>query len=68
MADLLPPWLKHPDIRRGSIGWRMGYGETYLIEFDRWYASLGSGGRQHYREQYPEPTDWDGFYAQRRGR
>jgi len=46
----------------------MGYGEEYWMEFDAFYASLGSGGRAKYREQFPEPPEWDGFYARKRGR
>jgi len=45
----------------------MGYGEDYLEKFDGWFASLQSGGRKEYRDRYPEPVGWQGFYAQRRG-
>jgi hypothetical protein len=49
------------------MGWRMGYGEDYMEQFDNWYAALGSGGRKEYRDRYPEPDDWNEFYARRRG-
>ena len=26
----VPPWVKYPNLRRGSMGWRMGAGEWYL--------------------------------------
>jgi len=29
---LRPPWLKHRELERYSLGWRMGYGESYLCE------------------------------------
>ena len=29
--ELEPPWAAYPWIRYGSIGWRMGCGEDYLI-------------------------------------
>ena len=28
-----PPWLAHREIERYSIGWRMGYGEDYIMRF-----------------------------------
>jgi len=68
MAELLPPWLEHPHIPLGSIGWRMGYGEEYWFKFRDWFASLESSGRAQVRERYPEPEGWDGFYARLRGR
>jgi len=68
MEELLPPWLKHPEIPFGSIGWRMGYGEDYWHRFDTYYASLGSGGRKQFRDRHPEPAEWEGFYARKRGR
>lgn len=67
MEELPPPWLKHPEISAGSIGWRMGYGEDYMDQFDRWFATLGSGDRDEYRIHYPEPDGWYGFYARGRG-
>ncbi|WP_309603358.1 hypothetical protein [Sphingomonas sp.] len=66
--ELLPPWLKYPHIGLGSIGWRMGYGEDYWMEFDDWYLSLASEQRVQYRAKFPEPTEveqglpWTGFY------
>ena len=46
----------------------MGYGEDYLLKFSAFYASLRSGGRKRFRDCYPEPSDWEGFYAHKRGR
>jgi hypothetical protein len=66
--ELLPPWLKYPHIGLGSIGWRMGYGEDYWVEFDEWYKSLTSEIRAQYRAKFPEPSEveqglpWTGFY------
>ncbi len=28
---LPPPWIAYPHIERYSIGWRMGYGEDYIM-------------------------------------
>ena len=30
---MVPPWIKFPNIRRGSIGLRMGMGEDYRVRF-----------------------------------
>jgi predicted NAD-dependent protein-ADP-ribosyltransferase YbiA (DUF1768 family) len=37
---MLPPWMRHPEIPQGSIGWRMGYGEAYWC--DEWYPWLNA--------------------------
>ncbi len=58
----LPFWKSHPQIGRGSIGWRMGDGEDYAIAWHRWYAELGRDVRRQYQKQYPEVGDWAGFY------
>lgn len=58
----LPPWEALPDIPRGSIGWRMGSGEDYWIEFSQWYRSLTPEQRAEYRELYQAPPGWEGFY------
>jgi hypothetical protein len=34
--ELPPPWAKHPEIPWGSIGWRMGYGESWLMAWGEW--------------------------------
>lgn len=41
----LPPLVQHPEIPRGSIGWRMGYGEGYAIECHEWRATLSPAER-----------------------
>lgn len=30
----LPPWRKHPELERYSMGWRMGYGVAYALTLD----------------------------------
>lgn len=63
-ARLPPPWLQYPQIPRGSIGWRMGAGESYLCEWVPWYGGLSAAGKQAYQQMYPEPKAWRGFYGQ----
>lgn len=59
---MLPPWKKYPEINRFSIGWRMGYGEGYLIEWWGFYAKLSDEEKKDYRKKYPQPLMWFRFY------
>ena len=59
---MLPLWIKYPEISRYSIGWRMGYGESYVHEFNSWYQSLSPAEQKSYEERYPSPTLWKGYY------
>ncbi|MFI4934522.1 MAG: hypothetical protein ACHP7N_07885 [Caulobacterales bacterium] len=61
-----PPWIAHPEIQLGSIGWRMGYGEEYWDRFDRWYKALTAARRDQYERDFPEPDMWVGFYVRKR--
>jgi hypothetical protein len=61
---LLPPWLKYPQIQRYSIGWRMGYGESYFMEWGSWYDSLSDKGKELYQQQYPAQGEWEGYYQE----
>lgn len=59
----MPPlWMKYPHIFRGSIGWRMGYGESYSDKFGSWYQSLSDKEQIVYQELFPEPKMWRGYY------
>ena len=59
---LPPPWLAYPEIERYSIGWRMGYGEDYLYKFSDWFYSLPEEGQIKYRDMFPEPVTWAGWW------
>ncbi len=48
-----PPWLEHPEIPIGSIGWRMGYGESYWMAFDKWRGTLAPAEAARFAEVYP---------------
>ena len=39
-GDLAPPWARYPEIPAGSIGWRMGGGEGWLVAWHRWVPTL----------------------------
>ncbi|AGF57195.1 NADAR family protein [Clostridium saccharoperbutylacetonicum] len=59
-GDLLmaPEWLMYPNIPYGSIGWRMGYGESYAIDFYRWFNKLEEDEKKKYKDMFPEPKRW----------
>jgi ribA/ribD-fused uncharacterized protein len=59
---MAPPWLMYPEIPRGSIGWRMGYGESYIIELYGWLKVLSPAENKVYEEMFPEPKSWRGYY------
>jgi protein-tyrosine-phosphatase/N-acetylglutamate synthase-like GNAT family acetyltransferase len=62
-GTLVPPWHKHPDIPRRSIGWRMGGGEMYLWMWRHWWAGLGEDERAAYRMRWAldAPVEWQGW-------
>lgn len=59
---MAPLWIMYPYISRYSIGWRMGSGEYYANEFIKWFNSLSESERKQYKELYPEPIGWLGWY------
>jgi hypothetical protein len=64
MSDSLrPPWQEFTNIRRGSIGWRMGEGEDYLYRWREWFDTLKESEIEAYAQLYPEPDEWHGFYS-----
>ncbi|MEP1422373.1 MAG: hypothetical protein ABJK59_11440 [Erythrobacter sp.] len=58
----LPPWLVFPDYGRSSMGWRMGNGEDYWIEFPKWFRALTPTQRSDYRDAYRAPDGWEDYY------
>ncbi|MDR1070195.1 MAG: NADAR family protein, partial [Gracilibacteraceae bacterium] len=57
-----PPWIMYPHISRYSIGWRMGYGESYKYDFWDWFESLTDSEQELYKEMFPAPKLWRGVY------
>ena len=55
---MAPEWLMYPNIPYGSIGWRMGYGEGYAMDFYSWFDKLEEDEKKKYREMFPEPKIW----------
>jgi hypothetical protein len=67
-GDLLPPWLKFPEIQAGSIGWRMGYGEIYMMAWDKWSDQFSKEQLIGYFKKYlPIPLDWLPWVSNRFG-
>lgn len=60
---IMPPlWLAFPWIERYSIGWRMGYGEDYKYKLWDWMDTLSGEERKEYRDLFPEPATWKGWW------
>ncbi|MDE7425322.1 MAG: NADAR family protein [Lachnospiraceae bacterium] len=57
-----PPWIAYPEIERGSIGWRMGCGEDYLMKWGRWFDALDEEEQKEYQVLFPEPVTWKGYW------
>jgi hypothetical protein len=58
---VVPPWVKYPNLRVGSMGWRMGMGEWHLEKFRNWWAVQSDETCQAFKAKYPEPEEWHGF-------
>lgn len=57
-----PPWLKFPEIPPSSIGWRMGAGEDYWLEWLDWFLGQNEITRTAFASRFAEPPGWEGFY------
>ncbi|MBI5953408.1 MAG: hypothetical protein HY865_17280 [Chloroflexi bacterium] len=67
-GDLLPPWIRYPQIPRYSIGWRMGGGESYMWAWDSWVEDMKQEQRVEYFKRYlPIPFRWIDWVADRLG-
>lgn len=55
---MLPEWLMFPEYQERRIFWRMGIGEQYIIEFQRWYRNLDKEKQLAWQEQFPVPHSW----------
>ncbi|PRP90127.1 hypothetical protein ENSA5_67450 [Enhygromyxa salina] len=60
-GDITPPWAKFPSYEAGSIGWRMGAGETWLCFVSAFLDRLGedpSAREAYLRRHPPAPHTW----------
>lgn len=60
-----PPWLAFPDYEMYSMGFRMGSGEDYNVQFSRWYNSASIDELEDFKQKYPEIERYSGYYAKR---
>ena len=59
-----PPWVRHPELERYSLGWRMGYGESYLDLWWHWAAARSSDELTAYFWRHaPLPVEWADWVA-----
>ena len=49
-----PPWIMIPDIPLGSMGWRMGYGESYIMRYEDYIDDY-----ELYNKLFPRPITWN---------
>lgn len=59
---MAPPWLMYSHISSCSIGWRMGYGENYIMEFWSWYSDLTRDEQKQFQQMFPTPKGWLEWY------
>ena len=48
-----PRWLMYPELARGTMGWRMGYGQSYWMNLP--YET------EEFKELFPQPQNWLAF-------
>ncbi|OAQ59255.1 hypothetical protein VFPPC_10278 [Pochonia chlamydosporia 170] len=57
-----PPWFMFPDTHPYEICWRMGAGETHIMNFSAWWDKqkevLDEQGRIEYFRRWPPPPRW----------
>ncbi|UQZ37546.1 DUF1768 domain-containing protein [Paenibacillus sp. PK3_47] len=54
----LPQWIVYPEIEPFSIGWRMGYGEDYLIHLWEWREQQSPEALREYDAYFTPPEEW----------
>lgn len=58
-----PPWIAFPDFPGlASMGFRMGGGQDYMVQFQGWYASAAKSEIDDYKAQHPAPEHYADFY------
>ena len=63
-GEVLPLWIKHPEIECYSIDWRMGEGETYAMVWSTWAGTKTKEEMIEYFSKYePLPEEWCGWIA-----
>lgn len=60
-SGLLPPWIRYPDVEPSDLFWRMGSGEDYLVEFNRWWNAATAADRIRFHMSYRPTGMWWGW-------
>lgn len=55
-----PPWIVYPSISPEDMFWRMGGGESFMME---WGRRFDSTDQDVYKRKFPETEQWRGFYS-----
>ena len=58
-----PPWEVFPDYDWPSMGFRMGGGEDYIVQFGRWYGHATDAEVAAYKAEHPAPEGYETFFA-----
>ena len=62
-ATMMPlPWERSPGVHPASIAWRMGSGESYLVELAAWWEGLTPDERVAVELLHPATGAWAGWY------
>ena len=61
-----PPWIAFPDYAGlSSMGFRMGGGEDYMVQFQSWYAAATDAEISAFKARHPAPDEhYAEMYAQ----
>lgn len=61
---LPPPWAALPGLPRMSVGWRMGFGESFIGRWGATYDALSPAARLRYQQRWPVPAggEWTDYW------
>ena len=58
-GEPLPPWMEHPEILIGSIGWRMGAGEDFIHNvFFPFWRNMSQAQQTAYIKKFDLGSEW----------
>ncbi len=55
----LPQWLAYPNIHPYDMFWRMGEGETYVMNLAEWFYKLSTEAQREYETYFVAPKEWE---------
>lgn len=61
MDNMLPVWIRFPNVEMDSPAWRMGFGEEYIESYHTWYRQLSVEEQRQYEVEFPTPVLWRGY-------